>query len=175
VPDLPASRETDPWRFLDPGAAATTAARIAEQPPHPPIPWARVTKPLPASKVALVSTAGISMRGDTPFDMESERRRPNRGDPTFRRIRSDATAADVEVNHLHINTVFIRRDLNVALPLDRLRELADEGVVGASAAAHYSTMGYQGASTEVLERETAPAIAAAMAEEGVDLVLLAPV
>ncbi len=100
------------------------------QPPHPPIPWAAVAKPLSESKVALLITAGISMKGDSPFDMESERRHPTWGDPTFRRILSHATAADVEVNHLHINTVFIRRDLNVALPLDRLRELVREGVVG---------------------------------------------
>ena len=35
-----------------------------------------------------------------------------------RRLRADATAADVEVNHLHIDTAYIERDLNVALPLD---------------------------------------------------------
>ena len=173
--DRPPIREADPWRFLEPRAAETTAARIAKQPPHPPIPWAAVAKPLSESKVALLSTAGISMKGDSPFDMESERRHPTWGDPTFRRILSHATAADVEVNHLHINTVFIRRDLNVALPLDRLRELIREGVVGSAAETHYSTMGYQGSSTKVLENETAPAIAAAMAKESVDLILLAPV
>jgi len=150
-------------------------ARIAAHPGHPPIPWTPVTKTLAASRVALLTTAGVSMKGDAPFDMESERRRPTWGDPSFRRIRSDATAADVEVNHLHINTLFIRRDLNVALPLDRLRELAREGIVGAMADTHYSTMGYQGNSTKVLEEETAPAIAAAMKSEEVDLVLLAPV
>ena len=48
-------------------------------------------------------------------------------------------------------------------------------MVGASADTHYSTMGYQGSSTKVLESETAPAIAAAMAEESVDVALLAPV
>jgi D-proline reductase (dithiol) PrdB len=125
--------------------------------------------------VALLTTAGVSMKGDPPFDMESEHQRPSWGDPTFRRIRSHATAADVEVNHLHINTLFIRRDLNVALPLDRLRELVREGVVGAMAGTHYSTMGYQGNTTKVLETETAPAIAAAMRSEEVDLALLTPV
>jgi D-proline reductase (dithiol) PrdB len=115
------------------------------------------------------------MKGDAPFDLDSERRHPTWGDPSFRRIRSDATAADVEVSHLHINTVFIRRDLNVALPLDRLRELVRDGAVGSSAATHYSTMGYQGSSTRVLENETAPAIAAAMTAESVDCALLAPV
>jgi D-proline reductase (dithiol) PrdB len=168
-------REVDPARFLDAAAAASLATRIAAQPPHPPIPWTPVRKPLAESRVALLSTAGISMRGDAPFDLESERRHPTWGDPTFRRIAADATAADVEVSHLHIDTAFIRRDLNVALPLDRLRELVRDGVVGAMAATHYSTMGYQGSSTRVLEDETAPAIAAAMRSEEVDLALLAPV
>jgi D-proline reductase (dithiol) PrdB len=167
--------QVDPWRFLDPEMARSMAARIAAQPPHPPIPWTAVSKPLAASRVALLTTAGVSMKGDAPFDLESERRRPTWGDPTFRRVRSDATAADIDVSHLHIETAFIRRDLNVALPLDRLRELVREGVVGSSAPTHYSTMGYQGSSTQVLETETAPAIAEALAAEGVDLLLLAPV
>jgi D-proline reductase (dithiol) PrdB len=170
-----AQREVDPWRFLDPAMARDMAARIAAHPEHPPIPWTPVVRPLAASKVALLTTAGVSMKGDTPFDLESERKRPTWGDPSFRRISSHATAADVEVNHLHIETIFIRRDLNVALPLDRLRELVREGTVGSMADAHYSTMGYQGSSTKVLERETAPAIAAAMRSEEVDLALLAPV
>ena len=168
-------REVDPWRFLDPPMAEMIASRIAAHPPHPPIPWTPVTRPLARSRVALLTTAGVSMKGDAPFDMESERRRPTWGDPTFRRIRADATAADVEVSHLHIETAFIRRDLDVALPLDRLRELVAAGVVGAMAPTHYSTMGYQGSSTKVLETETAPAIAAAMKSEEVDLALLAPV
>jgi D-proline reductase (dithiol) PrdB len=173
--DRASVREVDPWRFLDSSAAETTAARIARQPPHPPIPWAAVSKPISESRVALLSTAGISMKGDPPFDLDSERRHPTWGDPSFRAIRSDATAADVEVSHLHINTIFIRRDVNVALPLDRLRELVGVGVVGSSAPTHYSTMGYQGSSTKRLEEETAPAIAAAMKSEEVDLALLAPV
>jgi len=157
------------------GQAARGRGRLSSHPTHPPIPWVPVTSPLAASRVALLSTAGISMKGDSSFDMEGERRRPTWGDPSWRRVRSDATAADVEVNHLHINTEFIRRDLNVALPLDRLRELVADGVVGAMAETHYSTMGYQGSSTKVLEQETAPQIAAAMRSEEVDLALLAPV
>lgn len=172
---MAAAREVDPWRFLDPAMGKDIAERIAAHPLHPPIPWTPVTKRLAASKVALLTTAGVSMKGDRPFDMESERKRPTWGDPSFRRIRSDATAADVEVNHLHIETAFICSDLDVALPLDRLRELVGEGVVGAMADTHYSTMGYQGSSTKVLETETAPAIAAAMKSEEVDLALLAPV
>jgi len=63
----------------------------------------------------------------------------------------------------------------VALPLDRARELVAKGRLGSLAESHYSIMGYQGSDTTTLERESAPAIAAAMKSEEVDLALLAPV
>jgi D-proline reductase (dithiol) PrdB len=34
-----------------------------------------------------------------------------------------------------------RRDLNVIYPIDRLRELAEEGVIGSVADTHFSVMG----------------------------------
>jgi D-proline reductase (dithiol) PrdB len=173
--DPAAPRVVDPWRFTGRFLQGLLSARIPAEPTHPPIPWAPVTKPLARSKVALVSTAGISMQGDTPFDMEGERRRPTWGDPSWRRLRADATGESVDVNHLHIDTSYAKRDLDVALPVDRLRELVAAGVVGAMAESHYSVMGYQGADTTALETRSAPEIAAAMRSEEVDLALLAPV
>lgn len=169
------TREVDPWKFTGSFLKNMLQGRIPKEPKHPPIPWAEVKKPLSESKVALLSTAGISMQDDEPFDMEGERKRPTWGDPSYRKIRSNATGESVDVNHLHIETSFIQEDLNVALPLDRLRELVEEGRVGGMAETHYSTMGYQGADTTTLENETAPAIAESMKREHVDLALLAPV
>jgi D-proline reductase (dithiol) PrdB len=136
--------EVDPWRFAGGFIAKALGAGIPVEQTNLPIPWAPVSKPLVASRIALLTTAGISMKGDEPFDMEGERKRPTWGDPSWRRLRSDATSESVEVNHLHIDTTYIERDLNVALPLDRLRELAADGVVGEMAPTHYSIMGYQG-------------------------------
>ena len=168
-------REVDPWRFTGEFLSKVLSSRIPEQPTHAEIPWAEVRKPLAESKLALLSTAGLSMRGDAPFDMEMERQKPTRGDPSWRRLGSDATSATIEANHLHIDTGYIERDLNVALPVDRVRELVAEGVVGALADSHYSTMGFQGSDTSTLENQSAPEIAAAMRSEEVDLALLAPV
>jgi D-proline reductase (dithiol) PrdB len=168
-------REVDPWRFAGGFLERVLSARIPDEPSHGSIPWTSVTKPLAASKVALLSTAGISMKGDPPFDMEMERSNPMRGDPSWRALRADATSASVEVNHLHIDTSYIERDLNAALPIDRLRVLVDEGFVGAVAETHYSTMGYQGSDTSIQEQKSAPEIAARLKSEQVDLVLLAPV
>ncbi len=171
----PQQREVDPWRFAGSFLTRVLSARIPDEPSHGPIPWAPVAKPLAASKVALLSTAGLSMKGDPPFDMEMERRDPMRGDPSWRALRADATSTSIEANHLHIDTGYIERDLNVALPVDRLRALVDEGSVGAMAETHYSTMGYQGNDTSIQEQKSAPEIAARMQSEQVDLALLAPV
>ena len=167
--------EVDPWRFAGGFIKKALGGAIPEAPSHPAIPWAPFTKTLSQAKVALLSTAGLSMKGDAPFDMDFERKNPMRGDGSFRKLRADSKASDVEANHLHIDTGYIERDLNVALPLDRLRELVDEGVVGAIAGTHYSVMGYQGNDSSRLENESGPAIAEAMKSEEVDLALLAPV
>jgi D-proline reductase (dithiol) PrdB len=169
------AREVDPWRFAGGFLKNVLSGAIPDEPNHPAIPWTAVGKPLAECKVALLTTAGVSMKGDAPFDMELERKRPTRGDPSWRRLRADATSETIEANHLHIDTGYIERDLNVALPLDRLRALVDEGVVGAMAESHYSIMGYQGNDSSTLLQESAPAIAEAMKSEEVDLALLAPV
>jgi len=167
--------EVDPWRFTGSFIARVLGAAIPPEPAHDPIPWAPVSKPLSDAKVALLSTAGISMRDDAPFDMDFERANPTKGDPSWRALRADATAADVAVNHLHIDTSYIERDLSVALPLERLRELVRAGEVGAMAETHYSVMGYQGNDPRAQSERSAPEIAARMRREEVDLALLTPV
>ena len=165
----------DPWRFAGSFIAKALGAGIPDVPSVADVPWTPVGKPLAGSRVVLLSTAGLSMKGDAPFDMEMERRNPLRGDPSWRRLPADARSGDVDANHLHIDTGYIERDLNVALPLDRLRELARAGEIGAVADTHYSIMGYQGNDPGTLVSESAPAIAEAMKSEQVDLALLAPV
>ncbi len=165
----------DPWRFTGRFLTNLFQGQIEAADEQRDIPWTKPRVPVAEAKVALVSSAGISMRGDPPFDMDGERRRPTWGDPSWRRIREDAKPDDVAVNHLHIDTGYAERDLNVALPLDRLRELVAAREVGASASSHYAFMGYQGSSGDALVSESAPEIAQAMRDERVDIALLAPV
>lgn len=169
------THEVDPWRFTGEFLRKVLSGGIPDTPRHEPIPWTPLRRSLGQTRVALLSTAGLSMKGDAPFDMEFERQNPMRGDGSYRRLRSDATAAEVDANHLHIDTGYMARDLNVALPVDRLREAASEGVVGQVADTHYSIMGYQGNDSSRLVEESAPAIARDMRNEEVDLAILAPV
>jgi D-proline reductase (dithiol) PrdB len=173
--ETPGAKRVDPWRFAGGFLTRVLSARIPEAPDHPPIPWAPVAKPLADAKLALLSTAGLSLRGDPPFDMDFERRNPTRGDPSWRALPADASAETVVANHLHIDTGYVERDLDVALPLARARELVAEGRLGSLAPTHYSIMGYQGNDSSELERKSAPEIAERMRSEEVDLALLAPV
>ncbi len=167
--------EYDPWRFAGGFIKNALGSQIPDAPFAGEIPWTPLAKPLAETRVALLTTAGVSCRDDAPFDMEMERKNPMRGDPSFRRLPADATSDTIVANHLHIDTGYVERDLNVALPLERLRELAAEGVIGSVADTHYSIMGYQGNDASILEKESAPAIAESMRNEEVDLALLAPV
>jgi len=163
----------DSYRYVDFATRQIMKAWAARQEPGD-IPFAPLAKPLRESTVALVSTAGIARRDDTPFDQEGERRNPWWGDPSFRRIPLGTTEKDIKVYHLHIDPKFGEEDLDVLLPMRRLGELAAEGVVGRVAPTHYSFMGYLLDTTE-LEQKSAPAIAAALHDEHVDAVVLVPV
>jgi D-proline reductase (dithiol) PrdB len=169
------ARTVDPWRFAGGFLKRVLSSQIPEDPTHEAIPWTPLRGPVSQSKVALLSTSGLSMQGEPPFDMDFERKRPTRGDPSWRALPADATADGIEANHLHIDTRYVLRDINVALPVDRLRELAAAGEVGAVAQTHYSIMGYQGNDASELQNRSAPEIADRMLAEEVDLALLAPV
>ncbi len=162
----------DSYRFLDFASRQVMKAWAARQTSDT-IPFAPLAKPLRECTVALVSTAGIARNDDRPFDQEHERRDPWWGDPSFRVLPLGTTERDVHLYHLHIDARFGEADLDVVLPMRRLTELADQGVVGRAAPRHYSVMGYI-LEPDVLVKETAPAIADAMRVDRVDAAALVP-
>ena len=167
--------QVDAFRFTGRFIKKMMLQTIDSLRPSASIPWAPVARRLVDARVALLTTAGISMRDDPPFDMDRERANPTWGDPSWRAIHANASSDMVSVNHLHIDTSYIKRDINVALPLQRLAELAKAGIVGAAASTHYSIMGFQGHDSSTLENVSAPQIAQAMRDDDVDLAVLAPV
>ena len=167
--------QVDAFRFTGRLIKKIILEAIDSTTPPATIPWAPPTKSLTDSRVALLTTAGISMQDDPPFDMEAERNNPVWGDPSWRKIRFDATSEDVAVNHLHIDTNYIKNDINVALPLRPLADLVAAGVVGSSAPNHDSIMGFQGEDSSTLENVSGPEIAQSMHDDEVDLAVLAPV
>lgn len=136
-----------------------------------PVPWAPLRRPLAECRVALVSSAGFVLPTQAPFD--ASRRG---GDASFRIV-----PGDVEVETLvdtHRSESFdhtgMRRDPNLALPIERLRELDQAGRIGSVSDRHLSFMGSITAPGRLV-RETAPEAARRLVEDGVDAALLVPV
>ena len=136
-----------------------------------PVPWNPLNKPLNESRLVLVPTAGFITPGQEPFD-ESIRG----GDPSYREI-----PADMEVYRLietHRSQVFdhsgIRQDPNLAFPVDRLRELSENGRIGSQNHRHFSLMGSITAPGRLI-RKTVPQIVPQLKQDGVDAALLIPV
>ena len=139
------------------------------------IPWTPLRKPLAQCRIALVTTAGLYLKGEQPpFDLERERREPFWGDPTYRVIPTDVRQEQISVAHLHINTEDIERDVNIVLPVDRVRELVAAGELGSMAPHHYAFMGYQQQGAPEWAARYGPEVAQRMIEEEVDVALLAP-
>lgn len=134
------------------------------------VPWTPVVKPLAESKIALITTAGIHHRSQNPFDMADPQ-----GDPTFRILDRDTIVSDYSITHDYYDHRDADRDLNIVLPIERLIEMQTAGVIGAVAKTHYSFMGHiMNSHVPDLVRIKAPEVAALLAADRVDAVLLTP-
>jgi D-proline reductase (dithiol) PrdB len=121
--------------------------------------------PLSERRIALVSTAGLHLRGEAPFAV---------GATDYRVIPGSAISGDLVMSHVSSNydRTGFQQDLNVVLPVDRLRELATEGAIGSVADYHYSLMG----ATDPKKMEPAAiALAEQLRADHVDGLLLVPV
>lgn len=136
-----------------------------------PVPWAEPQRPLAESRVALVSSAGMVLPHQDPFD-ESVKG----GDPSFRVIPGDADTASLVETHRSdsFDHGGIAADRELAFPLGRLREMAADGAVGSVAPRHLSFMGSLTAVGRLV-KGTAPEAAELLVEDQVDVALLVPV
>jgi len=121
--------------------------------------------PLRERRVAIVSSAGLVVRGERPF----------RGrEADFRVIPGSTKPDQLLCSHISINfdRTGFQEDWNVVFPLDRLNELAAEGEIGSVATTHYSFMGAaEPRDMEIAARE----VAGRLRQDKVDAVILSPV
>ncbi len=128
-------------------------------------------KPLRDCTVALVTTAGLSLPDQPPFDVTIRM-----GDSSFREFPGTISPQQLEMNQRSwsFDKTGVLRDRNLALPLDRLREMQAQGEIGAVAPHHYSFMGSIIGPRKLIQ-ENAPKVAHRLVADGVDVVLLTPV
>ena len=125
-------------------------------------------KPLSECRVALVSTGGVHLANQPPYDLLS-----HDGDWSSREIPGDTPDADFRFSHSHYDTSEAEKDPNCMFPLARLRDLANEGYIGGASSLHIGMMGFVPAIENVLEK-TGPEVAQKLIDAEVDAVLLTP-
>lgn len=108
------------------------------------IPYTPRRRELRETTFALVSTAGVHLREQEPYNVE--------GDNSWRLIPGDVRTDRLMVTHEHYDHRHADQDINCVFPLDRLRELADEGIIGGVGDKHLGFMGYTQQLRDLYER-----------------------
>lgn len=127
------------------------------------IPYTPFDRDLSDTVVALVSTAGVHLRDQEPYNVD--------GDSSYRVIPSDASSGDLMVTHEHYDHSEADKDVNCVFPIDRLNELAEEGFIKGVNPEFYGMMGYTLRMKAVID-ETGPEIARRLERSPTELVLL---
>lgn len=125
-----------------------------------------LAKPLAQSTVALVSTGGLRLKSQQPYDLLD----PN-GDWSIRPIPSDTPVSDITINHSHYNHGDADDDVNCIFPIERVREMADAGFIGGVTRTFIGMMGFVPNATHIVE-EAGPEVARRLKAEGAEVVLL---
>lgn len=122
--------------------------------------------PLNKRRVAIVTSAGIHCRHDRPFQRDP--------DDFYRVIPGDVQSNDLIMSHMatSFDRSGFQRDCNVVFPIDRLREMEGEGIIGSLGAFHYS---YNSIRAQPNEPEPIREIANLLKKDNVNAVLLFPV
>ena len=117
-------------------------------------------------RVAIVTTAGLHRRDDANFQLS---------DLSYRVIPGDVDLSELVMTQSSVNydRSGWQEDVNVVFPMDRLRELAASGEIGAIADYHYA---FNGAGQEPAAFEpTGREVAGLLKADRVDAALLVPV
>lgn len=117
------------------------------------VPFTPLERELSRVTVAIVTAGGVHRKDQTAFNIADEL-----GDLTYRVIPNDTPSSELMVTHHHYDHTDADKDINVVFPIDRLKELAQEGFIGEVAPIHVGYMGYTMKLKQMYE-ETAPAIA----------------
>src|SRR3982074_3071548 len=88
-------------------------------------PFLPARRALPMLNLALISSAGAYLDGSEPFDGAAAD-----GDVTFREIPTESDAEDLQFVARGYDSAAVRHDLNSQVPLPRLLEFQQNGIIG---------------------------------------------
>lgn len=137
--------------------------RLKRIPTSNDIPWTPLKRPLNEATVALVTTGGVHLCSEKPFNLSS--------DASFRIIPRTASPDELCITHEHYDRRDAAADINLVFPLERLLDLEARGIIGRVADDHYC-FGFVEEPRDLL----APGhqVGALLAQAHVDLAFLVP-
>ncbi len=100
-------------------------------------PFTPARRALPMTNLALISSAGAYIDGTLPFDTKTAD-----GDCTIREIPIEIEAEDLKFANRGYDSSAVLSDLNSQIPIQRLIEYRDNGVIGALNGAWWSCCGH---------------------------------
>jgi D-proline reductase (dithiol) PrdB len=125
-----------------------------------------LARPLADCRVALIASGGIYRTGQVAFHFKD--------DASYRVIPTDVASEELRATHFAYDLTDARRDINVVFPIDTLRGLASDGVIGGLTSEAYTFMGGIYSARRVVE-ELVPRLVERVAGQGADVALLVPV
>lgn len=145
-------------------------------------PFTPTAMPMNGSTVGLISSTGHFVAGDDPEpfgvqDMTQDEAVDRiseflKDTPILSGVPFATAESDLRVRHGGYDITSAARDRNVAFPIDRLREMAEEGVIGGVTTTAYS---FPGATAQGRLRKVLPEWIDRVVEEAPDVLLLVPV
>ena len=148
-----------------------TRAAFPDQPPYQwtkneSAPWTPIIKPLADSKVVLIASGGICHNDQPLFNSI-------KNDLTFREIPWDVAVADLRISHDFYDHTDAEKDINCVFPIERMRELEQEGFIGGLSEVNFTFMGRIFRKTQLLG-DMIPWLIGRLQELKIDLAFLVP-
>ncbi len=129
-------------------------------------PFTPLKTPVKEASVALISSGGVSMDDQKPFDPWAV------NGLDFREIPSDTPFKRLNLNHNYFDHRDAVKDLNCVFPIKRLQELEQEGEIGCLASVAISLGMGRLYKRTALQNETVPKILDVLKQQKADAALL---
>lgn len=131
-------------------------------------PFTPARRALPMLNLALISSAGAYIDGTNPFDTSS-----TSGDLTFREIPIELEASDLRFSARGYDPGAVQKDVNAELPVGRLLEFEQNGIIGQLNPVFWSFCGFIPDAAKLVD-ELAPKLVERVRRYEVQAALLVP-
>ena len=133
-------------------------------------PWTPLRGPLAEKRVAMITTGGVHLKSDRPFNMADKD-----GDPEIRVFGPESRADELIITHDYYDHTDGDKDINIIVPMQALRSCVELGIIGSLSKEFFGLMGHiRGGHIRSLLEHSCHELILRLKQNQVDVVLLAP-